>query len=673
MGDRFIYGMPPVLAIQRLNEFDEEVQAAAAAVVEATAAAAAATAAAGEAGASADAAELAKVAAAGSAGAAAGDAAAAHADALSAHADMLAADASADAAASAQFDAAGSASAASADAGAAHADALSAHADRLAADASAGAAAASQSAAAGSAAAAADGAAAAHADALVIQANIDDANILLTAAEAAAADIDANIGTATAAATAATSSAAAADGSADAAAASRAAAAAAEAAALDAADRAEAAADAATAGQLQADWNQTDNLQKDFIKNKPSVVVHSEIDAASGVVGTDASFRAKLKNAAGTIVSLLASAATAARTWTLPDASGTLALFTDITKANVGLSNVDNTSDLNKPIGTATQAALNGKQATITGAATTITTSNLTAGRALASDGSGKVVVSTATSTELGYLSGVTGAIQTQLNGKQASLGFAPVQQGTGTNQLPGNIVRIGWSSGSKIRLQIDATDYADVWPMSILGNAATASSGITAAADTNSTALATTAWYVGQRGTALPLMNGAAASGTSWRFAGIDHVHPTDTSRASTGANNFGGTQNLQDNLLQRAVLKDCALSGVAKGDSGTSTLTFNYEDGQSQWYTNTGIHAWAFSNWPTAGNEGLMKIRSINPGAFGWSIPTINWMLPTGGQTTNFATYLAALGYTLPTSGIADFMLSTTDGGSVLYGRIV
>lgn len=35
-----------------------------------------------------------------------------------------------------------------------------------------------------------------------------------------------------------------------------------------------------------------------------------------------------------------------------------------ISKADVGLSNVDNTSDLNKPISTDTQAALDGKSAT---------------------------------------------------------------------------------------------------------------------------------------------------------------------------------------------------------------------------------------------------------------------------------------------------------------------
>ena len=61
---------------------------------------------------------------------------------------------------------------------------------------------------------------------------------------------------------------------------------------------------------------------------------------------------------------------------------------------------------------------LSTKQDTITGAATTITSSNLTASRALVSDGSGKVATNAVTSTELGYLSGVTSAIQTQLNAK---------------------------------------------------------------------------------------------------------------------------------------------------------------------------------------------------------------------------------------------------------------
>ena len=61
---------------------------------------------------------------------------------------------------------------------------------------------------------------------------------------------------------------------------------------------------------------------------------------------------------------------------------------------------------------------ISGKQDTITGAATTITSSNLTTNRALISNGSGKVAVSDVTSTQLGYLNSVTSNVQSQLNAK---------------------------------------------------------------------------------------------------------------------------------------------------------------------------------------------------------------------------------------------------------------
>lgn len=62
------------------------------------------------------------------------------------------------------------------------------------------------------------------------------------------------------------------------------------------------------------------------------------------------------------------------------------------------------------------QQQLNSKQATITGGATTITNSNLAVSRALVSNASGKVAVSEVTSTELGYMSGATSNIQTQID-----------------------------------------------------------------------------------------------------------------------------------------------------------------------------------------------------------------------------------------------------------------
>ena len=64
------------------------------------------------------------------------------------------------------------------------------------------------------------------------------------------------------------------------------------------------------------------------------------------------------------------------------------------------------------------QTQLDAKAATITGAATTIVSSDLTADRAVQSNGAGKVAASSVTSTELGYVSGVTSAIQTQLGTK---------------------------------------------------------------------------------------------------------------------------------------------------------------------------------------------------------------------------------------------------------------
>jgi hypothetical protein len=155
-------------------------------------------------------------------------------------------------------------------------------------------------------------------------------------------------------------------------------------------------------------------------------------------------------------------------------------------KTSLALNNVDNTSDLNKPISTLTQDALDNKQATlisgsniktinsttilgggdlqvapasgidaaaiatgvvsnaefetlngvtsaiqvqldakqatITGGASTIASTDLTVSRALISNAVGKVAVATTTSTELGYVNGVTSAIQTQLDAKQATL-----------------------------------------------------------------------------------------------------------------------------------------------------------------------------------------------------------------------------------------------------------
>lgn len=84
----------------------------------------------------------------------------------------------------------------------------------------------------------------------------------------------------------------------------------------------------------------------------------------------------------------------------------------DTTTIPTKTSELDNDSDF------ITSDALADKQDKITGAATTITNSNLTANCALISDANGKVAASSVTSTELGYINGITSNVQTQLDSK---------------------------------------------------------------------------------------------------------------------------------------------------------------------------------------------------------------------------------------------------------------
>jgi hypothetical protein len=64
-----------------------------------------------------------------------------------------------------------------------------------------------------------------------------------------------------------------------------------------------------------------------------------------------------------------------------------------------------------------------------------------------------------------------------------------------------------------------------------------------TAAANTNTTQVATTAFVLGQASSTTPNMDGTGAVGTSNTFARADHVHPTDTSRAPLASPGLTGT----------------------------------------------------------------------------------------------------------------------------------
>jgi len=164
----------------------------------------------------------------------------------------------------------------------------------------------------------------------------------------------------------------------------------------------------------------------------------------------------------------------------------------------------------------AVYTALSNKQNVITGAATTIVSSNLTTSKALVSDASGKVDVSAVTSTELGYVAGVTSAIQTQFTSK------APTSHASSATTY-------GVSS---------ATDYG------------------------HAKASATT-----------PAMDGTAGAGTETAsFARGDHVHPSDT----TKVDKVSGTSTFVKIYAKNTDGSQGSYDASSSATGGSGTLVF-------------------------------------------------------------------------------------------------
>jgi hypothetical protein len=146
-------------------------------------------------------------------------------------------------------------------------------------------------------------------------------------------------------------------------------------------------------------------------------------------------------------------------------------------------------------------------------------------------------VVGSTTNTTIGP---VLGASTTSIGGTTAAstLNLAAGATLTATTKA----VNIGTAgvAGSTTNIAIGSTTGTSTTTLQGTTN------GVTAAADTNSVALATTAYVVGQAGSATPLVNGTAAVGTSLRYARQDHVHGTDTTRAPLASPTFSGTPSL-------------------------------------------------------------------------------------------------------------------------------
>lgn len=123
--------------------------------------------------------------------------------------------------------------------------------------------------------------------------------------------------------------------------------------------------------------------------------------------------------------------------------------------------------------------------------------------------------------------------------------GTLPVANGgTGLTALGAGIVT--WlATPSSANLAAAVTDETGTGSLVFADSPALAGTptSASAAVDTNTNQIATTAFVVGQAGSASPIMDGIATAGTSLRYARQDHIHPSDTSRAALSGATFTGT----------------------------------------------------------------------------------------------------------------------------------
>ena len=123
------------------------------------------------------------------------------------------------------------------------------------------------------------------------------------------------------------------------------------------------------------------------------------------------------------------------------------------------------------------------------------------------------------------------------------------------------------------------------------------------------------------------------------------------------------GGTldNNLNDALLYAATIQDFAATRVAL--TNTVNPTINYAAGHYQTVTPTAPFSFTVTNWPVAGNTGLLRLQiTITNTAYTVTFPAAVSVNTTGiqGWASNVITFAA--------TGVYEFALLCSDGGTTV-----
>ena len=287
---------------------------------------------------------------------------------------------------------------------------------------------------------------------------------------------------------------------------------------------------------------------------------------------------------------------------------------------------------------------------------------NLTASRALVSDGSGDVSVSAVTSTEIGYLDGVTSGIQTQLDGK-ASTSFVPTtitvaDESTDTTCFPLFVTAATGDLGPKTASGLTFNSSTDV----LSGTFAGALTG-----NVTGNASGSSGSCTGNAATATALETARNIGGVSFDGTGNINLPGVNTSgnQDTSGTAAIATTVTVADESSDTAcnVLFTTAASGNLGPKSGTN-LTFNSSSGL---LTATGFAGALTGNASTA--TALETARNIGGVSFDGTgnidLPGVN---SAGNQNTSGTA--AGLSATLAVSSGGTGATSLTANG-VLIGN--
>lgn len=239
----------------------------------------------------------------------------------------------------------------------------------------------------------------------------------------------------------------------------------------------------------------------------------------------------------------------------------------------------------------------------------------LTASKAVVTDGSGLLSAATTTATEIGYVNGVTSAIQTQLDAKQATGNYITALTGDITASGPGSVASTLATVNSNVGSFTHASLTVNAKGLITAASSGTVTSGtVTSVAMTVPTFLSiggspvTTSGTlaVTLSGTALPVINGgtgvttSTGSGNNVLSTSPTLVTPILGVAAATSIN-FGGT----------------ALSTYAEGtwtpaDNSGAALTFT---GVTATYTRIGrvVYIQCFLTFPVTASGAGVNISGL------------------------------------------------------------